>query len=136
MGVVWLAREPDLDRHVAMKVLAPELAADEEFRERFLREMRLAASFDHPHVCPVYRAGEEDGLLYLALRFVPGRTLGEAIENEGSWPPERAFALLLRLDAGWRLGHRPRTPGANAVQRGRTLTLDEAVDYALSVDSG
>jgi len=94
MGVVWLAREPGLDRHVAMKVLAPELAADEEFRERFLREMRLAASFDHPHVCPVYRAGEEDGLLYLALRFVPGRTLGEAIENEGSWPPERAFALL------------------------------------------
>ena len=62
MGVVWLAREPGLGRPVALKVLAPELASDEEFRERFLREMRLAASVDHPHVCPVYRAGEEDGL--------------------------------------------------------------------------
>jgi len=93
MGVVWLGVEEGLERPVAVKVLAPELAEDESFRERFLTEMRLAASLDHPHVCPVYRAGEEDGLLYLALRYVPGEDLGAAVAR-AALEPERALGLL------------------------------------------
>ncbi|MEJ7567103.1 MAG: protein kinase [Gaiellaceae bacterium] len=97
MGVVWLAREEGLARRVAVKVLAPDLAADEDFRRRFLTEMRLAASLDHPHVCPVYRAGEEDGVLYLALRYVPGEDLGSSLAQTGPLEPERALALVRDL---------------------------------------
>ena len=58
---------------MALKLVAPELAADPRFRERFLRESRLAASLEHPHVLPVYAAGEADGALYFAMRLVEGR---------------------------------------------------------------
>ena len=74
-----------------------------EFRERFLTEMRLAASLDHPHVCPVYRAGEEDGVLYLALRYVPGEDLGSSLgldraaracrERSRCWPISRGRSM-------------------------------------------
>ena len=94
MGLVFLAREESLGRPVALKVVAPELAADEAFRDRFLAEMRLAASLDHPHVCPVYRAGEEDGHLYLVLRYVEGEDLGAMLARTGPLEPERALALL------------------------------------------
>jgi predicted ATPase len=105
MGVVWLAREPGLDRRVAVKVLAPELVADDGFRERFLVEMRLAASLDHPHVCPVYRAGEEDGLLFLVLRYVPGENLGASIAQAGALEPKRALELLGDLAAALDAAH-------------------------------
>ena len=72
MGAVYRAEEEGLGRKVALKVIAPELAQDERFRERFLRESRIAASLDHPHVIPIYQAGEEDGLLFLAMRYRPG----------------------------------------------------------------
>ena len=82
---------------MAVKVLAPVLAADADFRARFLAEMQLAASLDHPHVCPVYRAGEEDGILYLALRYVPGENLGATLAGSGPFEPEPALALLRDL---------------------------------------
>jgi serine/threonine protein kinase len=72
MSVVYLAQDARLKRNVALKLLAPELAEDEGFRARFLRESRLAAALDHPNVVPVYEAGEVDGLLYIAMRYVPG----------------------------------------------------------------
>ena len=72
MGAVYRAEEQGLGRKVALKVIAPELAHDERFRERFLRESRIAASLDHPHVIPIYQAGEEDGVLFLAMRYVEG----------------------------------------------------------------
>lgn len=74
-GVVYRATELGLDRPVALKLIAPELAGDAAFRERFLRESQLAASIDHPCILPVYAAGEADGELYLATRFVAGRDL-------------------------------------------------------------
>src|SRR6185503_12192019 len=70
MGVVYLAEQLRLKRRVALKLLAPQLAADERFRERFLRESELAASLDHPNVVPIYDAGEIEGLLYIAMRYV------------------------------------------------------------------
>jgi serine/threonine protein kinase len=75
MGVVYLARDLSLDRPVALKPIAPELADDEQFRARFLREPRLAASLDHASVIPIYEAGEHEGQLYLAMRFVEGSDL-------------------------------------------------------------
>ena len=68
MGTVYLARHARLERNVALKVIAPGLADDPDFRARFLRESRLAASLDHPHVIPIYDADEVDGVLYLAMR--------------------------------------------------------------------
>ena len=72
MGVVYRARDLALDRNVALKLLAPELAQDVRFRERFLRESRLAASLDHPAIVPIYDAGEVAGQLYIAMRLVEG----------------------------------------------------------------
>ena len=72
MSSVYLAEHLRLHRKVALKLMAPELADDERFRERFLRESQLAASLDHPNVVPVYDADESDGVLYIAMRYVEG----------------------------------------------------------------
>src|SRR4029453_12640464 len=74
MGVVYVARHLRLDRTVALKVGSPELAEDPKFRDRFVREARLAASPEHPNIVPIHDAGEADGVLYLAMRLVQGRT--------------------------------------------------------------
>ena len=94
MGVVYLAWQRALDRMVALKLLAPELAGDERFRERFLRESRLAASLDHPNIVPVHDAGQVDGWLYIAMRYVEGRDLGRLLDEQGALAPERTIALL------------------------------------------
>ncbi len=87
MGVVYLAEQLRLKRRVALKLLAPELAADERFRERFLRESELAASLDHPNVVPIFDAGEADGLLYIAMRYVEGTTCGTLLPRKGGSIP-------------------------------------------------
>ncbi|HUP32532.1 MAG TPA: serine/threonine-protein kinase [Gaiellaceae bacterium] len=97
MGAVYRASEEGLGRNVALKVIAPELAQDERFRERFLRESRIAASLDHPHVIPIYGAGEEQGLLYLAMRYVEGTDLAKLVAQEGALEPRRALELLSQV---------------------------------------
>lgn len=72
MAVVFRARDERLGRLVALKILAPALAADEAFRQRFIRESRAAAAVDNPHVIPVFEAGEASGVLFIAMRFVRG----------------------------------------------------------------
>lgn len=94
MGVVYRATQVALDRPVALKVIARELADQEGFRERFLRESRLAAKLEHPNVVPVYDAREEDGELIVAMRLVEGGDLRRLIDREGPLDPERAIALL------------------------------------------
>jgi YVTN family beta-propeller protein len=94
MAVVYRAEDLRLKRKVALKLLAPQLAEDARFRERFLRESELAASIDHPHVIPIYEAGEADGLLYIAMRYVEGSDLKRLLEAEGPLDPRRALALL------------------------------------------
>ena len=106
MGVVYRATDLSLDRPVALKLVAPELAEDERFRERFLREPRLAASLDHPHVIPIYEAGEHDGQLYLAMRFVEGSDLRTILEREGKLPPQRALPLLADVADALDAAHR------------------------------
>jgi Tol biopolymer transport system component/serine/threonine protein kinase len=94
MGVVYLARDLSLDRSVALKVLPPELAHEEGFRERFVRESRLAASLDHPAIVTVYEAREHEELMYISMHYVPGRDLAALIDSEGALTPGRAVALL------------------------------------------
>jgi serine/threonine-protein kinase len=94
MGVVYRATHLGLDRPVALKVIARELAGDASFRDRFLRESRLAARLDHPAVVPVYDSREVDGELFVAMRLVEGGDLRGLIERAGPLPPDRATALL------------------------------------------
>jgi serine/threonine-protein kinase len=97
MGVVYHATELQLERPVALKLIAPELAEDARFRERFLHESKLAASLGHPHILPVFAAGETDGSLYLATRYVEGGDLRELLAREGTLAPERALPLLTQV---------------------------------------
>ena len=106
MGVVYRATDLSLERPVALKLVAPELAEDERFRARFLREPRLAASLDHPNVIPIYEAGEHDGQLYLAMRFVEGSDLKSVLEREGRLRPERALDVLAQVAGALDAAHR------------------------------
>lgn len=108
MGEVYRARDVHLGRPVALKVLAANVAEDERFRERLLRESRLAASLDHPNVIPIYEAGEEHGRLFIAMRFVEGKDLKDLLRREGVLDSARAVAIFEQiadaLDAAHRRG--------------------------------
>ncbi len=98
MGVVYRAHDLALDRDVALKLLAPHLAEDVSFRERFLRESRLAASLEHPNVVPIHDAGEIDGQLYIAMRLVDGTDL-KALLRQGPLEPARAVRIVEQVAA-------------------------------------
>src|SRR5689334_16749054 len=94
MAVVYRAYDDHLDRRVALKVLAPDLARDEVFRARFIQESRIAAAAEHPNIIPVFSAGEADGVLYIAMRYVPDGDVRSLIDRVGPLPPARACALI------------------------------------------
>jgi serine/threonine protein kinase len=94
MAVVFRARDERLGRLVALKILATGLRSDEAFRRRFIAESRAAAAVDDPHIIPVYEAGEADGVLFIAMRFVQGGDLRQVLEREGALPPDRAAAFI------------------------------------------
>ena len=106
MGVVYRATQLALDRTVAVKAIAPRLAQDEAYRERFQRESHLAASLEHPNVIPVYEAGELDGTLYLIMRWVDGTDLRALLSAEGRLEPERALRLLRPVASALAAAHR------------------------------
>jgi len=97
MGEVYRAEQLSLGRKVALKILTPELATDGSFRQRFLRESRIAAGIDHPNVIPIYEAGEDGGLLYIAMRYVEGSDLATLLEREGRLEPARAMAIMSQV---------------------------------------
>ena len=105
MGVVYRATELALQRRVALKVVAPENVADAGFAERFGREVRHAASIDHPNVVPVYGAGREGDRLYLVMRYVDGTDLHALIGDAGPLAPSRAAAIVAQLAAGLDAAH-------------------------------
>src|SRR4029077_12391873 len=94
MAVVFRARDERLHRQGALQILAPTLAADEEFRRRFIRESRAAAAVDDPHIVPVFEAGEANGVLFIAMRYVPGGDVGTLVRQLGPLPGARAAAII------------------------------------------
>jgi CheY-like chemotaxis protein len=117
MGIVYRATDLALGRPVALKLMTPSLASDPVFRARFESECRLAAAIDHPHAVEVFHAGEEDGLLYVTMRFVDGTDLRAVLRAEGRLEPGRAVRVVAQvagaLDEAHRRGlvHRDVKPG-------------------------
>jgi serine/threonine protein kinase len=105
MGVVYRAEHVMLGRKDALKLLASDLTADQAFRERFLRESRLAAGLDHPNVIPIHHAGEADGLLYLAMRYVQGSDLRTLLEQRGRLDPEQTVAIVEQVSSALDAAH-------------------------------
>jgi len=139
MSVVYQAENLRLSSVIALKVLAPELAADDVFRTRFLEESRIAASLNHPNVIPIYDMGSQDDLLYIAMRYVSGTDLRQMIKKRGRILPATALFLLGQtaraLDAAHRKGlvHRDVKPGNILIERGS----DEAdPDHVYLADFG
>jgi serine/threonine protein kinase len=141
MAVVYLARDERLGRPVALKVMAPTVAADETFRLRFIRESRAAAAVDDPHIIPVYEAGEADGVLFIAIRFVSGGDVKSLLRREGPLPAARVApivaAVASALDAAHTAGlvHRDVKP-ANMLLDTRPGRPDHVYlsDFGLSKD--
>src|SRR4051794_35783132 len=105
MGIVYRATQLPLGRTVALKVVAPERAADATFHARFERETRVAAAIDHPNVIPVYEAGESDGRLYLVMRWVQGGDLQELIAQSGSLEATHAAWIVAQVGYGLEAAH-------------------------------
>jgi streptogramin lyase/predicted Ser/Thr protein kinase len=105
MGVVYRATQLALDRTVALKVIAPGLIEDDAMRKRFVRESKVAASIDHPNVIPIYYAGEEDGVAYIAMRYVPGDDLRSLVRRERKLEPRRAARLIAQVAAALDAAH-------------------------------
>ncbi|MFL5251186.1 MAG: protein kinase domain-containing protein [Myxococcales bacterium] len=130
MGIVYQATDRRLGRPVAIKLIADDRSGDPSFRERFEREAQLTAAIDHPNVIPVYAAGEIDGQLYLATRFVDGTDLHKLLREKGPLPPERAADIARQvaeaLDAAHAAGlvHRDVKP-ANVLLSGRHTYLSD-----------
>ncbi|WP_200306943.1 serine/threonine-protein kinase [Streptomyces adelaidensis] len=144
MAVVYRAKDLRLDRTVALKLLAPELARNDTFRRRFTHESRVAAAIDHPHIVPVFEAGETDGVLYIAMRYVAGRDLRHLLDREGPLPLTTATRIAAQvasaLDAAHDHGlvHRDVKPGNILVAQGTDSDHPEHVyltDFGLTKKS-
>jgi DNA-binding beta-propeller fold protein YncE len=105
MGVVYRSYDLRLKRPVALKLIAPALAADDGFRTRFAREAELAMSLEHPNVVPIYDAGDVDGSLYLAMRLVDGQDLGSLLTADGPLEPARAVVICSQVAAALDAAH-------------------------------
>ncbi|MFJ9343274.1 serine/threonine-protein kinase [Streptomyces sp. NPDC101733] len=144
MAVVHRARDLRLDRTVALKLLAPELARNDAFRQRFAHESKVAAAIDHPHIVPVFEAGEADGLLFIAMRYVAGQDLRALLDRTGPLPAAAvariAGQVASALDAAHAhdLVHRDVKPGNILVAEGTDSEHPEHVyltDFGLTKKS-
>ena len=124
MAVVYLALDERLDRRVALKILTPAMSADEAFRLRFIRESKAAAAVDDPHIIPVFEAGEANGVLFIAMRYVPDGDVWSLVRQSGPLPADRAARIIAQvasaLDAAHRRGlvHRDVKPANMLVDSG------------------
>ncbi len=140
MGIVLLARDLSLDRLVAIKLLPPGLAAQSDLRERFLREVRIAASLSHPNIVPIFSVEETDGAVYYVMGYIDGETLTQRVRRTGPLSPSDAAQVL--KESAWALGyahgrgivHRDVKPDNIMIERatGRTFVTDFGIARAAS----
>ena len=143
MGVVYIAEQLRYGRKVALKVLAPELTDDALYRERFEQEWRTAARLDHPSIVPIFEAGEAEGVLYIAMRYVEGIDLQALISNEGRLAPDRTLDILGQvagaLDAAHTKGlvHRDVKPANILISAGPGIAGEHAylADFGVAKQS-
>jgi predicted Ser/Thr protein kinase len=134
MGVVYLARDVQLDRDVAIKVLPSHMAQVRESRERFVREARTAAGLSHPHIVPIHRVGEAGGFVFFVMGYVEGETLGERLRTGGPLPPAEATRML--REVAWALAY---AHGRGIVHRDvkpDNIMLEAGTGRALVTDFG
>jgi len=134
MGIVYLAREVQLDRDVAIKVLPLHLAQIPASRERFMREARTAAGLSHPHIVPIHRVGEASGFVFFVMSYVEGETLGDRLRARGPLPP--ADAMRVMREVAWALAY---AHGRGIVHRDvkpDNILLEASTGRALVTDFG
>ena len=136
MGVVYRATQVSLERPVALKVIAPELASSADFRERFKRESRLAASIEHQNVIPVYEAGEADEVLYLIMRYVEGTDLRALIDAEGALEPGRAARIVAQVAGALAAAHLRGLVHRDVKPANVLIDGHEGTDHAYLTDFG
>jgi serine/threonine-protein kinase len=144
MGVVYRARDERLQRRVAIKVLPPELAFQQDIRERFTREAQTAARLSHPHIVPIHSVGEGQGLVYFVMGYVDGESVAARIRRRGSLPVEEARRIMMEtadaLSAAHAMSviHRDIKPDNILLEgtRGRVMVTDFGIAKALSATSG
>jgi protein kinase-like protein/2TM domain-containing protein len=144
MGVVYRARDERLQRRVAIKVLPPELAFQQDIRERFTREAQTAARLSHPHIVPIHTVGEGEGLVYFVMGYVDGESVAAKIRRRGQLPVEEARRIMKEtadaLSAAHALSviHRDIKPDNILLEgtRGRVMVTDFGIAKALSSTSG
>jgi predicted Ser/Thr protein kinase len=134
MGIVYLARDVQLDRDVAIKVLPTHLARTPAARDRFVREARMAAGLSHPHIVPIHRVGEAGGFVFFVMSYVAGETLGERLRTRGPLPPADATRVL--REVAWALAY---AHGRGIVHRDvkpDNILLEAGTGRALVTDFG
>jgi len=136
MGILYLAIEPGLERRVALKLIAPEAADDEVFARRFTEESRIAASIEHPNVVPIYAAGEEVGVPYIAMRYVAGADLARRLVREGRLSPQVAVDLIAQVGNGLDAIHAAGLIHRDVKPANVLLSGDDGADHAYITDFG
>jgi hypothetical protein len=136
MGVLYLAVEPGLERRVALKLIAPEAAVDEVFARRFAEESKVAASIEHPNVVPIYAAGEEGGIPFIAMRYVSGSDMGKRLTREGRLDPTAAAALIAQVGNGLDAIHAAGLVHRDVKPANVLLAGGEGDDHAYITDFG
>src|SRR5947207_3298430 len=134
MGVVYLARDVQLDRDVAIKILPAHLAQTATARERFVREARTAAGLSHPNIVPIHRVGEAGGFVFFVMSYVEGETLGERLRARGPLPP--ADATRVMREVAWAIAY---AHGRGIVHRDvkpDNILLEAGTGRALVTDFG
>jgi serine/threonine protein kinase len=139
IGILYRARQVRLDRPVALKLVQPDVARDPVIRERLRREARMVAALDHPNVVPLYEAGEEDGTVFIATRWVDGTELGTLIQDQGPLEPGRAARTAAQIAAALQVAHEKELVHRDVKPSNVILTFEDHVyltDFGLAKRAG